>query len=205
MLEAHINNLIFDLGGVIIDINPAASFEAMQAMANDSALGSVSEHHEVFLQYEKGLIDDERFRYGVRTIIQQPDTPLHHIDEAWCRMLIEVPLPRLQLLLRLKERYRTFVLSNTNQIHVEAFNKMIEAVSGQKNINHYFEKVYYSHELNMRKPDAEIYQHVLEDSNLLPHETLFLDDREENLKAAAALGIATRQVTPDYSIIDIFA
>ena len=206
MISADIKNLIFDLGGVVIDINPAASFEAIRAMASDEAtLTAVSEQHEVFLNYEKGLIDDENFRRGLREILQQSDVSPASIDEAWCRMLLQIPVQRLQLLLELKAKYRTFVLSNTNRIHVTAFNSMIEAISGHTTIDHYFEKVYYSHELNMRKPEAGIFQYVLEDSNLLPHETLFLDDRAENLEAAASLGIATELVTPERGIIPIFA
>ena len=207
MIPPNVKNIIFDLGGVVIDIDPSVSFSAMQALTVNSlpVKGQFAEHTEVFLDYEKGTIDDEQFRAGVRELTRQPDTRAATIDEAWCRMLLEVPLPRLQLLRRLKEQYRTFVLSNTNGIHVVAFNKLIETVSGQPTIDFFFEKVYYSHELKMRKPEEEIYRYVLEDSNLLPHETLFLDDREENLVAAEALGITTQLVTPEHGIIDIFS
>ena len=202
-----IKNLVFDLGGVVVDINPAASFSAIQALAADSTLvdEQFSEHTDLFFDYEKGLIDDPQFRAGVRELIHQPNLAAAAIDEAWCCMLLDVPSPRLQLLTELKRRYRTFVLSNTNYIHVKAFNQIIATASEHSTINAFFEKVYYSHELKMRKPEAQIYQYILEDSNLLPHETLFLDDREENLVAAEALGIKTQRVTPEYGIIDIFS
>ena len=207
LVPPSVKNLVFDLGGVVIDIDPSASFAAMQVLAADSVsiMDQFSEHTDVFLDYEKGLIDDNQFRAGVRELTQQPDAPGATIDEAWCRMLLNVPWPRLQLLAQLKQQYRTFVLSNTNRIHVTVFNTMIAATSEHTTINPFFEKVYYSHELKMRKPEAKIYQHVLEDSNLLPYETLFLDDREENLVAARALGIKTQLVTPQYGIIDIFS
>ena len=207
MVPSHIKNIIFDLGGVVIDINPAASFSALQAMVaeSQSAQDLLSEQASLFLKYEKGLISDEQFRAGIRQLTRQSDTLATTIDDIWCQMLLEVPLPRLQLLKQLQGQYRTFVLSNTNGIHVAAFNKLIEAVSGQPSINFFFEKVYYSHELKMRKPDAEIYEYVLSDSNLIPRETLFLDDRNENLAAAETLGMATCLVTPERSIIDIFS
>ena len=207
MISPDIKNIIFDLGGVIIDINPAASFTAMQALAAKSVfvLDQFSEHAEVFLDYEKGLIDDDQFREGIRALTQRPDLPASVIDEAWCRMLLHVPEPRLHLLAALHQRYRTFVLSNTNSIHVTAFNQLVATVSQHDTIEPFFEKVYYSHELNMRKPDAEIYQYVLSDSTLLPRETLFLDDRVENLAAAGAFGIRTQQVTPEQGITNLFS
>ena len=207
MIQPTIKNIVFDLGGVVIDIDPSASFSAMQALAADSVvvMEQFSEHTDVFLDYEKGLIDDEAFRGGIRQLTQRPDLDSNAIDQAWCQMLLNVPLERLQLLTSLQERYRTLVLSNTNAIHVEAFNRIISSVSGQPIIDYFFEKVYYSHELKLRKPEAEIYQHVLRDSRLVPHETLFLDDREENLVTAKELGIITQQVTPQHGIIEIFS
>ena len=207
MIQSTIKNIIFDLGGVVIDIDPSASFSAMQALAADSVsvIGQFSEHSEVFLDYEKGLIDDEAFRNGIRQLTHRSDLDADAIDQAWCRMLLQIPPDRLQLLSRLKEQYRTFVLSNTNAIHVDAFNRMINSASGQPAIDYFFEEVYYSHELKMRKPEAEIYQYIVDRSQLVPHETLFLDDREENLVAAKESGINTRLVTPQRGIIEIFS
>ena len=200
-------NIVFDLGGVVININPSASFSAMQRLTAPSVTvaNQFSEHTDVFLDYEKGLIDDDTFREGIRELAQQPQLTNNAIDDAWCQMLLEVPLARLQLLIQLKKSYRTFVLSNTNAIHVRAFNKMVESVSGKPSIDHFFERVYYSHDLRTRKPEAAIYQYLLDDSRLRPEATLFLDDRLENLVAAEALGIATQLVTPTYGITEILA
>lgn len=207
MIQPTIKNIVFDLGGVVIDIDPSASFSAMQTLAADSisVMDQFSEHTEVFLDYEKGLIDDEAFREGIRQLTQRSDLDDRAIDDAWCRMLLKVPLERLQLLARLRKRFRTLVLSNTNAIHVEAFNRIIASVSGQPTIDYFFEKVYYSYKLKLRKPEAEIYQHVLSDSSVVPNETLFLDDREENLVAAKELGIITQLVTAERGIIEIFS
>lgn len=207
MIPSTVKNVLFDLGGVVIDIDPSASFSALQVLADRSVsvMDQFSEHADVFLNYEKGLIDDGAFREDIRQLTRQPELANDTIDEAWCRMLLGVPKERLELLERLKKRYRTLVLSNTNAIHVRAFNKIIAFVSGNPTIDCFFEKVYYSHELKLRKPEAEIYQYVLHDSHLRPAETLFLDDREENLVAAAEQGIATQLVTPRRGITDIFS
>ncbi len=199
--------LVFDLGGVVINIDPARAFRALQQLAPNSVsvTDNFLEHNELFLDYEKGLTDDQTFRQGVRELIRRPDLSDSTIDEAWCSMLLDIPPERLQLLARLKTQYRTFVLSNTNQIHVEAFNGMIAAAGGQPSIDHLFEKVYYSHDLKMRKPEAQIYRHVLDEQGLVPSETLFLDDREDNLAAARAEGIRTQLVTQEIGILDLFA
>lgn len=207
MQLSTIRALVFDLGGVVINIDPARAFQALQQFAPSSVsvTDEFLEHNELFLDYEKGLIDDQAFRQGIRELIQRPDITDGAIDEAWCSMLLDIPPERLQLLERLKSQYRTFVLSNTNQIHVNAFNRMIAAVGEQPTIDHLFEKVYYSHHLKMRKPEAKIYRHVLDEQGLVPSETLFLDDREDNLAAAWAEGIRTQLVTQADGILQLFA
>ena len=207
MMTDTTQTIVFDLGGVVIDIEPARAFAALQqlAPASVSVTEQFLEHNTLFLDYEKGLTDDHAFRRGIRALIQRPDITDQQIDQAWCSMLLNIPKARLQLLERLSKRYRTLVLSNTNQIHVDAFNKMVAAASGQPKIDHFFSKVYYSHHLKMRKPESQIYQHVLQDQQLAPHETLFLDDREDNLAAARAEGIRTQLVTGKQGLLELFA
>ncbi len=207
MISSSIQAIVFDLGGVVINIDPARAFLALQQLApvSVSVTDQFLEHHTLFFDYEKGLIDDHAFRNGIRELIERPDLADETVDRAWCSMLLDIPLARLQLLARLKGRYRTLVLSNTNQIHVEAFNQLVATVSGKPTIDHFFEKVYYSHHLKMRKPEAEIYHHVLQDQQLAPHEVLFLDDREDNLAAARAEGIRTQLVTSERGLLELFA
>jgi putative hydrolase of the HAD superfamily len=207
MQSPIIRALIFDLGGVVINIDPARAFQALQrlAPASVSATDQFLEHNKLFLDYEKGLISDQAFRQGIRELIRRPDLADEAIDAAWCSMLLDIPPERLRLLERLKSRYHTLVLSNTNQIHVDAFNKMVAAATGQPSLDHLFEKVYFSHHLKMRKPEAQIYQHVLLEQGLEPSETLFLDDRADNLAAAEAEGIRTQLVTGTNGILELFA
>ncbi|WPP51276.1 HAD family hydrolase [Catalinimonas niigatensis] len=207
MALQNIENIIFDLGGVIIDIDPQRAFKALAALyqGKQSSEQLLSENVQLFLDYEKGFISDTEFREGIRKLTDNPSIKDEEIDAAWNSMLLHIPVERLQTLEKLKSQYKIFVLSNTNAIHVSAFNKIIEQNSGKADINHFFDKVYYSHELKLRKPEPEIYQHVIDDHNLNVGSTLFVDDRLENIEAAAAVGLQTFHVQLDQGIVDFFA
>lgn len=202
--ESSVKNLIFDLGGVILDLSVE---HTLQAFANISGLdkSEVTKRFvtsEGFVAYEKGLIDDVGFRTFVRDTypVQADDAVL---DAAWNAMLRGLPLNKLQLLLRLKEQYQSVLLSNTNNIHLEYINTRL-LPPGEQSLDPYFHRTYYSHRMHKRKPDAEIFEQVLQENNFLPHETLFLDDNAENIAGARKLGIQTVHViTPDL-IIDYF-
>lgn len=152
---------------------------------------------EEFLQYEKGLINDEAFRKALRDIYQFRGSD-DVIDRCWNSMLLDIPVGRISTLKALKARYRTFLLSNTNSIHVTCFSESLRKAHGLESLNELFEKVYYSHLLKMRKPDPAIYEHVLRENGLKAEETLFLDDSERNIEGARSVGIETILVThPD--------
>ncbi len=104
---------------------------------------------------------------------------------------MDYPPARINLLADLKQKYRTFLLSNTNRIHYEFYNPIINQQFGYDGLESFFEKAYFSHEIGMKKPDSKIYKFVLENSNLIPAETLFIDDNKSNIEAASALGIQT--------------
>lgn len=196
--ESVVKNLIFDLGGVILDLSVD---HTLQAFANISGLdkSEVTKRFvtsEGFTAYEKGLIDDAGFRTFVRDTyrVQAADDVL---DTAWNAMLRGLPLDKLQLLLRLKERYQSVLLSNTNNIHLNYINTHLLPV-GEETLDPYFHRTYYSHRMHKRKPDADIFEQVLHENNFRPHETLFLDDNAENIAGARTLGIQTVHViTPD--------
>lgn len=202
----NIKNIIFDLGGVIIDVDPPRSFQALQAFSMNQKSGDnfLSENVKLFLDYEKGLVSSRKFREGIRALTENTELEDKQIDDAWNMMLLDVPLERIEILKKLKDRFQLFVLSNTNDIHVPAFNSMIENVCGEPNIHCFFDRVYFSHEVQMRKPEPEIYRHVLEENNLNPEETLFIDDRYENIEAAGRLGIQTYHVDNEGGIVAFF-
>jgi putative hydrolase of the HAD superfamily len=207
MIKPDTENIIFDLGGVIIDLNTSLSFDTLAGFIRGERSGEslLGENVQLFLDFEKGLISSGQFRQGIRELTNNPDISDAQVDEAWNRMLLDIPRQRLEVLDRLKPKYELFVLSNTNAIHVPAFNRIVERVSGKPDIGYYFKTVYFSHEIHHRKPEPAIYRHVLEDSELTAEKTLFVDDRLENIEAARALGMQVFHVSPGRDITEFFA
>jgi len=119
-------------------------------------------------------------------------------------MLVGIPVERMDLVTSIQGKYKLLVLSNTNAIHVKRFNQFLKENTGKSSLNDFFDVVYFSHEINMRKPDAEIFQFVLEENNLNPQETLFLDDNIMNLEAAERLGIQTQHIDHPNRLFEIF-
>jgi glucose-1-phosphatase len=198
-------NLIFDLGGVIIDLDVERTEEAFALLSGKSVLEikELVAGSNAFLRYEKGLLNDQEFRNSVRSLLHINASDLE-IDAAWNAMLGEIPLKRIKLLERLKVDYQLYLLSNTNNIHLICFNEIVKSSCGSLSLNPYFDKTYYSHLVKMRKPDSEIYNLVLGENNLLAHETLFLDDNVSNLEGASRTGIRTFHVRYPDMIFSLF-
>lgn len=196
-----IKNIIFDLGGVIIDIFPERSLEAFSQYANGLGEPAVYQHL-LFHEFETGKISSSEFRLRLRTHLnlEISDTA---IDECMFAMLGDVPAERIQLLESMRKKYFTLLLSNTNAIHYGAVSHYIEKTHSSFSFDNYFHKAYYSHLVGLRKPDVRIFELVLRENNLVPEETLFLDDLGENLKSARSLGIQTIKVTAENGVVDI--
>ncbi|HEY5822984.1 MAG TPA: HAD family phosphatase [Cyclobacteriaceae bacterium] len=204
MNKTSVKNIIFDLGGVIINLSVPATFAAF-AQASGKPLDEVSKYasHQAFFDYEKGLISDQQFREEVKNILEWKAKD-ETFDICWNAMLLDIPIERLQLLERLKKEYRVFLLSNTNEIHLKKFNHILKVTSGRESMDYYFHKAYYSHRMKMRKPDTEIFEFVLKENQLDPSQTLFLDDNVSNLEGAAQTGIQTFHVKTPELIFSLF-
>ena len=206
MLVPSVKNLIFDLGGVILDLSVDHTLQSFSRLSNmpKERVQEVYVSERGFLDYEKGMIDDEAFRDFVRdtfSINAEDDA----IDDCWNAMLRGIPAIKLDLLMRLQNEFRVFLLSNTNAIHLDHINNiMLPKGANQKSLDDYFHKAYYSHRMRKRKPDAEIFEQVLEENHLIPEQTLFLDDYAINIEGAKALGIKTVHVTSPNLILDYF-
>jgi glucose-1-phosphatase len=200
----EIKNIVFDLGGVIINIDPSRTVAAFSEITG-KGLDEISERIKIFnlyYRYEVGELDDDGFRNLIRDFI---GAPIEHklIDTAWNALLLDIPVERIKIIRSLKEKYRLFLLSNTNSIHFKEVENILSSTTGDSFYN-LFEKVYLSYEIGMCKPDKEIYQYVLKDTNLNPQETLFIDDNLKNVEAASELGIKTVHLEPPTTITDIF-
>jgi glucose-1-phosphatase len=205
VLDPNIKNIIFDLGGVIINLSVETTLQRFAKLAGVS-LDKVKELHAAhpeFLTYEKGEMSDNEFRDGLNQIF---GTKAKHaeLDECWNAMLGDIPLERIELLKELKSKYKTYLLSNTNAIHLDCFTGIVKKAHDLESLEPLFHKTYYSHLMKMRKPDAEIYEFVLNDNNLEAEETIFLDDNLSNLKGAESVGIKTFHVTHPDLIFSLF-
>lgn len=200
--DPSIKNLIFDLGGVIIDLSIDNTLNSFATLAGVDRQVIHNLYHSApeFLLYETGELTDAEFRAFVNKQCKRPGTD-EAIDQTWNGMLRGLPKNKLDLILRLRDKYNVFLLSNTNAIHVKHINEvMLPAIPGAlPSLDNYFDKAYYSHIMKMRKPHTQIFEQVLADSGLVASESLFLDDNHDNIIGASKVGIKTAFVnTPDF-------
>jgi len=197
-----IRNIIFDYGNVIftIDFQRAQQGFTDLGVKNVTHFFSHKSHDSLFDQFEQGFISSSEFRDGIRKVTGINSLSDMEIDQAWNSLLIGVPEPNHELLLKTKKKYRTFLLSNNNEIH---YNWIMDYLKREHQIDsnaNFFEKDYYSHLMKMRKPNPEIFEYVLIENNLNPAETLFIDDSPQHLKTAALLGLNTHLMTSDETL-----
>jgi glucose-1-phosphatase len=185
----NIKNIIFDLGGVLLNIDFKKTEAAFKLLGWDSFSDYISQFHisELFEKYETGQIDDLEFVEGISRLMGKAANN-ENIIEAWNALLLDFPPPRIALLRKLKSRYRTFLLSNTNAIHLREFQQRLHEKEGVF-LEDIFEKTYYSHVVKLRKPHAAIFELVLNENGLKPEETLFIDDTASNFEEARKMGI----------------
>lgn len=194
-----INTIIFDFGDIFINLDKQATMDALQKLG-------LSEWNEdldrLNTQFETGQISRENFLLGIQKHI--PNASINEILEAWNAILLDFPLYRLEFLQMLSKKYRLFLLSNTDSIHIETFEQK-NGISFYSDFYQCFEKVYFSFEVEMRKPNPEIFNYLANKHDLAPKRTLFIDDKKENTDAALALGfqVWNLQVGKE-DIVDLF-
>ena len=199
-----LRNIIFDFGGVVHDI---CYGNVGRAFASNGVGGMENFYSRDFQtsemdDFEKGLISPSQFRDYLRTLTSSnlSDSQIDNIVNA---ILIDVPQERVSLLLELRKHYRTFLFSNTNQINYDCFSSRLVRKYGFDIFEDCFDAAYFSHQIHMRKPSTEGFRLILNEQQLLPAETLFIDDIESNLVGARELGIRTYCLAQG-SILDLF-
>ncbi len=189
---SNYNAIIFDFGGVIFNIDFDKTCKAFSdiGVKNFNEMYSLKKANPLFQHLEEGKITEEEFYHDFRKL---SNTTLlnEEIKNALNALLLSYRKDALQTLKTLRTRYSLFLLSNTNIIHQECFNKMYKEEIGERTLNDYFDKAYYSHETGYRKPAADAYEIVLKENNLSPSETLFIDDSIKNIEGAKQVGIQT--------------
>jgi FMN phosphatase YigB (HAD superfamily) len=178
-----IDTIIFDFGDIFINLDKQATIDGLQRLG----LSSWNEDlDQLNISFEKGQISRDNFLLGIQKHI--PNATIDEILAAWNAVLLDFPLPRLEFLQLLSQKYRLFLLSNTDAIHIDHFEQR-EGASFYGDFYQCFEKVYFSYEMGMRKPDAEIYNALIRLHELSPKRTLFVDDKKDNTDAAKTLGL----------------
>ena len=205
MLELNgVKNIIFDLGGVILNIDYDQTVNAFKKIGviNFDEIYSQAKQGQVFDKLETGALAAEEFRNYMKEFV--PALQSTDIDKAWNAMLLDLPVERIDLLKELKKKYRLFLLSNTNEMHIKAFREIIGSSYGEYIFDAIFEHQYYSSDIGMRKPNANCFQYVLETNSLEPSETLFIDDSMQHIEGALKLKIRAYHLKPAEEITTLF-
>ena len=202
---SQIKNVVFDWGGVITRIDYQKSIEAFGRFGVDHFEDQYTQLHQsaLFVQLEEGRISPEVFRLQLKKIIPKPVSN-EQLDEAWSAMLLETPAENIEILKGAKRNYRTFLLSNTNEIHVKRYNAGLKQTFGINGFSELFEKVYYSHITSIRKPNRKIFELIREENGLIPGETLFIDDTFPHIETAVSLGWQIFHLKPPYTLKNLF-
>lgn len=196
MIKQGIKNVIFDFGGILANLNRdrcIANFRKLGFDRIEELLNS-DDQQTLFMRYEKGLISSPEFRDSIKHISPSELTD-DEIDTAWNSILEDIPAYKPEALLKLRQKYNLYLLSNTNEIH---WDWAIKHLFPYRNfgVNDYFARLFLSFEMKLAKPDPEIYRKVIEQTGIVPAETLFIDDTKVNCDAAECVGIAAYHAKP---------
>jgi len=196
-------HLLFDFGGVIIDIDydrTPAAFRRL-SRAGSTVEYSQASQAKLFDQLETGQISPAEFRTGLRDLYELDATDAE-IDAAWHALLLDVPAERLALIGELRRQgHQTALLSNTNQLHIEEINRRLARQYGLKHgIADCLDRVFYSQEVGLRKPGEEIFRHALREMNWQPADTLFIEDSPQHIAAARRLGLRVLHLAPPLTL-----
>jgi len=197
-------NLLFDFGGVIIDIDYAATPTAMRRLSRSGSTVEYSQAQqaELFDRLETGHLAPAEFRAGLRAAYDLDATD-DEIDAAWHAMLLDVPAERLALIGELRQRgHQTALLSNTNSLHIAEVNRRLAQQYGFKNgIADVLDRVFYSQEVGWRKPGEEIFRHALDEMGWRAVDTLFIEDSPQHIATARRLGLQVLHLAPPLTLV----
>ncbi len=201
----NIRTIIFDFGNVLIDISIPRTWQLFEVLLGEGYQDALAtlQAANVFDRFEMGLISEAEFLETLQRASKRPISQSTILD-VWNSMLLQQPKHRLDMLLELRKKYQVLLLSNTNETHIRWVHAhMLRDLGIADFETTYFDHAYYSHDVLMRKPNADIFEFVLADANILPQETLFIDDNADNIAMAASLGIHTLHHNPENDIVAV--
>ena len=199
-----IRNIIFDLGGVLLNIDPNKTIDAFNQLGMQNLIGDrgLTYDHEIFYLMEQGKVNPEEFRNGVRKLLPGEVTD-DQIDTAWTAMLLDFPKVRVELVQKLRNEFDIYLFSNTNAIHVAKYQADFRNQHGFE-VSSLFEKAYHSNEIGFRKPTIESFHEINRLSGIHPEKSLFIDDSLQNVEGAIACGLKGYWLEPGQKVEEIF-
>lgn len=201
----NLENIIFDLGGVLLNLDFDASIQAFHELGMDKKVVNRQQAYadKVFYELETGAVSVTEFRSRVRKILDNPDATDQQIDDAWYAMIKDIPAHRVEMVQKLSRNFNVYLFSNTNQIHIQRLHADFKEHHGI-DFPSLFKKDYYSFEIKERKPELDSYLKVIELAGIDPAKSLFIDDLEKNITGAEKAGLRTYWLDRDREVVSIF-
>jgi len=200
-----IEAIIFDFGGVIIDIDPLLTMQEFEKLGarklNEEETREFVE--EIVAKFERGIFTPEIFREKVKEFLHF-DANDNQIDDAWNALIYDIPAERIRVIEEVRKNYRIFLLSNSNETHYDLYVRDLQLRFGYREFDELFEKSYFSFDTHLSKPDPEAFEFIINQEGLNPSKTLFIDDRMDNIITASSLGLRTYLLKPPERVRDIF-
>lgn len=204
-MSAKIKNVIFDLGGVVLDIDETIVYKELEKMGiNVSELARSKEFVGVISRFDTGVYTAPTFRKKVKALLGLEKMTDQKFDALWNAMLLDIPRERIEAIEQVKKHYKIFLMSNSNEIHYDLYIRDLQLRFGYDEFDKLFNKSYFSFDIHLEKPDPRFFEFILDHEHILPEETLFIDDTAENINAAKALGINTYHIRRDELVRNLF-
>ncbi len=199
-----IQNIVFDWGGVITNIDHNKTIDAFKnlGLKNFDEYFTHTYQNKLFQNFEIGAITAPEIRKEIKKVLPE-NVNDNDIDDAWCALLLDTPEINIKILKKLNSDFNLYLLSNTNEIHATYYNNKLRK-DLKINFPAFFKKVYYSHTAGMRKPNADIFEYILNDAGIHARETLFIDDTEANIDTADKFGFQAFFIQSGTQLQDIF-
>ena len=204
-MSAKIKNIIFDLGGVVLDIDEDIVYKELEKMGiSTSELAHSKEFMDIMSKFDTGIYTAPTFRKKVKAFLGQEKMTDQKFDSIWNSMLLDIPRERIEAIEKVRKHYKIFLMSNSNVIHYDLYVRDLQLRFGYNEFDELFNKSYFSFAEHLEKPDPRFFELILDHEHLLPEETLFIDDTAENIKVAKSLGINTYHISREELVRNLF-
>ena len=204
-MSEKIKNIIFDLGGVVLDIDENIVYKELEKMGiRTSELAHSKEFMDIMSKFDTGIYTAPTFRKKTKAILGQEKMTDQKFDSIWNSMLLDIPRERIAALEQIRKHYKIFLMSNSNEIHYDLYVRDLQLRFGYNEFDELFNKSYFSFAEHLEKPNPRFFELILDHEHLLPEETLFIDDTAENINVAKSLGINTYHISREELVRNLF-